>query len=84
MTYYNNEPFWGAMREFDQVALATKAGFPAESVRFDTAPMAIAEFAAQAAAGYDERTADTIANREFKAGEYAPGGGWEVLIGRKG
>ena len=33
-THYNNEPFWGAMRE-------------------------------------------------FKAGEYAPGGGWEVLIAQK-
>jgi len=83
-THYNNEPFWGAMREFDQVALAEKAGFPEGSVRFDTAPMAIAEFAAQAAAGYDERTAEAVANREFKAGEYAPGGGWEVLIASKG
>lgn len=82
-TWYNNEPFWGAMREFDQVALATRAGFPEGSARFDTAPMAITEFAAQAAAGYDERSAEAIANREFKAGEYAPGGGWEVLVAQK-
>ena len=82
-THYNNEPFWGAMREFDQVALATRAGFPAGSARFDTAPMAITEFAAQDAAGYDERSAEAITNREFKAGEYAPGGGWEVLIAQK-
>ncbi len=82
-THYNNEPFWGAMRELDQVALATHAGFPEGGTRFDTAPMAIAEFAAEKAAGYDERTAEAIANREFKAGEYAPGGGWEVLIAQK-
>jgi hypothetical protein len=82
-TYYNNEPFWGAMREFDQVALATRAGFPEGAARFDTAPMAIAEFAAQNAAGYDERAAEAVANREFKAGEYAPGGGWEVLLAQK-
>mgnify|MGYP000547100283 CR=1 FL=1 len=24
-----------------------------------------------------------VADREFKGGEYAPGGGWEVLVGRK-
>jgi ubiquinone/menaquinone biosynthesis C-methylase UbiE len=38
-TYYNNEPFWGAMRQMDQVALATSAGFAPEDVRFDSAPM---------------------------------------------
>jgi SAM-dependent methyltransferase len=82
-THYNNEPFWGAMREFDQIELARKAGFPEGGARFDTAPMAIAEFAAQNAAGYDERAAEAVANREFKAGEYAPGGGWEVLVAQK-
>jgi SAM-dependent methyltransferase len=82
-TYYNNEPFWGAMRDLDQVALAKSAGFPAESVRFDTAPMAIKEFAANAAAGYSQAAADAVADREFKAGEYAPGGGWEVLLAQK-
>lgn len=82
-TWYNNEPFWGAMRELDQVALAVRAGFPREAVYFDTAPMAIAEFAASKAAGYDGRTTAAIADREFKAGEFAPGGGWEVLVGRK-
>lgn len=82
-THYNNEPFWGAMREFDQVALAQRAGFRPDSIRFDTAPMAITEFAAQQAAGYDEQAARSVAEREFTAGEYAPGGGWEVLIARK-
>lgn len=80
-TWYNNEPFWGAMREIDQEGLARSVGF--EDVRFDTAPMAVLEFAAQAAAGYDAAAAEAVAEREFTAGEYAPGGGWEVLIGRK-
>ncbi len=80
-TWYNNEPFWGAMREVDQEALARSVGF--EEVRFDTAPMAVLEFAAQAAAGYDAAAAEAVAEREFTAGEYAPGGGWEVLVGRK-
>jgi ubiquinone/menaquinone biosynthesis C-methylase UbiE len=82
-TWYNNEPFWGAMRETDQVALAKAAGFPAESVKFDTAPMAIMEFVAQQAAGYSEDASAAVSDREFAAGEYAPGGGWEVLIARK-
>lgn len=82
-TYYNNEPFWGAMRDTDQVELARKAGFPADAIRFDTAPMAIKEFVQQNAAGYSEDAAKAVAERKFKAGEYAPGGGWEVLIARK-
>ncbi|TRW14425.1 class I SAM-dependent methyltransferase [Glacieibacterium frigidum] len=82
-TYYNNEPFWGAMRDLDQIALAKVAGFQADTIRFDTAPMAVMEFAAQAAAGYSEAAADAVADREFTAGEFAPGGGWEVLIARK-
>lgn len=82
-TYYNNEPFWGAMRDLDQVELATRAGFPRDALRFDTAPMAIGELAAQQATGYDAEAADAVANREFRAGEYAPGGGWEVFVGRK-
>ena len=82
-TWYNNEPFWGAMRDTDQVELAVRAGFPRDQVRFDTAPMAIREFAAQKSAGYDARSTQAVADRKFKAGEYAPGGGWEVLIGRK-
>ncbi len=81
-TYYNNEPFWGAMRDMDQVELAVRAGFPRDAVRFDTAPMAIRELA-QKAAGYDSQAAEAVANRKFRAGEYAPGGGWEVLIARK-
>ncbi|MCU0890701.1 MAG: class I SAM-dependent methyltransferase [Sandarakinorhabdus sp.] len=79
-TWYNNEPFWGAMREIDQIALARSVGF-AEPY-FDTAPMAIMEFAA-AAESYTEEAAEALAEREFTAGEYAPGGGWEVLIGVK-
>lgn len=82
-TYYNNEPFWGAMRELDQVALAEKAGFPRESIRFDNAPMAVMEFAAGEAAGYSQDASEAVADREFTAGEFAPGGGWEVLIARK-
>lgn len=82
-TWYNNEPFWGAMRDMDQIELAEKAGFPRSDVRFDTAPMAVMEFAAAAAAGYDIDTAEAVADRDFTAGEFAPGGGWEVLIAQK-
>lgn len=81
-TYYNNEPFWGAMRDKDQIGMARDAGFPAESIRFDTAPMAIMEFAG-ADTTYTEDAAEALAEREFTAGEYAPGGGWEVLIAQK-
>ncbi len=81
-TWYNNEPFWGAMRDMDQVKLARDAGFPADSIRFDTAPMAVMEFASQSA-GYSQEASDAVADREFVAGEYAPGGGWEVLIAQK-
>ena len=79
-TWYNNEPFWGAMREIDQIALAKAAGFA--DPRFDTAPMAIMEFAA-ADASYTTKAAESLAERDFTAGEYAPGGGWEVLIAEK-
>ncbi|KQM20429.1 class I SAM-dependent methyltransferase [Novosphingobium sp. Leaf2] len=81
-TWYNNEPFWGAMRDLDQVALAERAGFARADVRFDTAPMAVMEFAA-AADGYSQEASEHVAEREFTAGEFAPGGGWEVLIARK-
>ena len=81
-TWYNNEPFWGAMRDADQVDLARKAGFAADDIKFDTAPMAVMEFAA-ASAGYSDQAASAVAEREFTAGEYAPGGGWEVLIAKK-
>ena len=79
-TWFNNEPFWGAMREIDQIALAKASGFAAP--RFDTAPMAIMEFAA-ADESYTTKAAETLAERDFTAGEYAPGGGWEVLIAEK-
>ncbi len=81
-TYYNNEPFWGAMRDLDLVALSAAAGFPKDAIKLDTAPMAIREFADRAK-GYDAATVRTLAERSFKAGEYAPGAGWEVLIARK-
>jgi len=81
-TWYNNEPFWGAMRDMDQFALAEKAGFDRADVRFDTAPMAVMEFAGDAE-GYSQDAATAVAEREFTAGEFAPGGGWEVLIARK-
>ena len=79
-TWFNNEPFWGAMREVDQIALAKSVGFA--DPRFDTAPMAIMEFAA-ASESYTAEAAETLADRDFTAGEYAPGGGWEVLIAVK-
>ena len=82
-TWYNNEPFWGAMRDTDQVQLAVNAGFPREAVYFSTAPMAIMEFAAQQAVGYTEKSSNAVADREFTAGEFAPGGGWEVLVAQK-
>lgn len=82
-TWYNNEPFWGAMRDLDQIQLAVDAGFPREQVRFATAPMAILESAAQGVAGYTDASASAVAEREFTAGEFAPGGGWEVLIAHK-
>lgn len=81
-TWYNNEPFWGAMREMDQFALAEKAGFDRAAVRFDTAPMAVMEFAG-AHDGYSQSAAEGVAEREFTAGEFAPGGGWEVFIASK-
>ena len=81
-TWYNNEPFWGAMRDMDQFDLAERAGFDRAEVRFDTAPMAVMEFAA-AAEGYSQEASEAVAEREFTAGEFAPGGGWEVLIARK-
>ena len=81
-TWYNNEPFWGAMRDMDQPALARSAGFLSDTIRFDTAPMAVMEFAG-AADGYSEQGSTDVAEREFTAGEYAPGGGWEVLIAQK-
>jgi len=81
-TWYNNEPFWGAMRELDQITLAEQAGFNRNAVRFDTAPMAVMEFSSQAA-GYDAASTEAVAERDFTAGEFAPGGGWEVLIAQK-
>jgi hypothetical protein len=61
------------MREQDQVAPAEQAGFPKGAARFDTASMAIIDFAAQQAAGCDAQAAEALASREFKAREYAPG-----------
>jgi SAM-dependent methyltransferase len=82
-TWYNNEPFWGAMRDMDQIQLAVAAGFERADVKFSTAPMAILEAAASAAAGYTDAAANAVADRDFKAGEFAPGGGWEVLVATK-
>lgn len=81
-TWYNNEPFWSAMREMDQIKLATDAGFAKENVYFDTAGMAIMEMARQADMDVTDAV-EELEDREFTAGEYAPGGGWEVLIGKK-
>jgi len=82
-THYNNEPFWGAMRDLDQVQLACDAGFSRDDVFFDQAPMAVLEFAAQQQKGYEQEAATEVADRDFTAGEFAPGGGWEVLIAKK-
>ncbi len=82
-TYYNNEPFWGAMRDIDQIQLACDAGFDRADVKFDTAPMAIMEYAQAGEKGYADDAATEVADREFNSGEFAPGGGWEVLIGHK-
>ncbi len=68
-TYYNNEPYWGAMREVDQTAEAIKAGFAPDAIEFRMAPSAY-----RAAAGVD---------RGFEAGEFAPGNAWQVLVTRK-
>lgn len=86
-TYYNNEPFWGPMRDLDQIKLSTDAGFAKDKVRFDTAPMAIFEFMqpedSSDADGYTEEEKDAVSDREFTSGEFAPTGGWEVLIAQK-
>jgi len=68
-TFYNNEPYWGAMREVDQIEEAVKAGFARENVKFMMAPSAY-----RAAAGHE---------RGFEAGEFAPGNAWQVLVTRK-
>jgi ubiquinone/menaquinone biosynthesis C-methylase UbiE len=68
-TYYNNEPYWGAMRMVDQIEASVKAGFARENVEFKMAPSAY-----RAASGVD---------REFQAGEFAPGNAWQVLVTRK-
>jgi len=44
--------------------------------------MAVMEFAAQAE-GYSQEASEHVAERDFTAGEFAPGGGWEVLIAHK-
>jgi len=82
-TWYNNEPFWGAMRDMDQIDLAERAGFDRSVVKFDTAPMAVMEFMATESVGYSEDAATHVAERDFTAGEFAPGGGWEVLVAWK-
>ena len=81
-TYYNNEPFWGAMRDLDQIQMSIDAGFDRDKIVFDTAPMAIMEFVQQDES-YSEELAEDLTDREFEAGEYAPGGGWEVLVATK-
>ncbi len=68
-TWYNNEPYWGAMREVDQVEVAVAAGFARDHVQFMMAPSAY-----RAAAGHE---------RGFEAGEFAPGNAWQVLVMRR-
>jgi ubiquinone/menaquinone biosynthesis C-methylase UbiE len=69
-TWYNNEPYWGAMREVDQVAACVAAGFARDDVS-----MALAPSAYRASQGHVRR---------FEAGEFAPGNAWQVLVTRKG
>jgi SAM-dependent methyltransferase len=40
-THYNNEPYWGAMREVDQIEEAVKAGFRRENVRVRDGPVGV-------------------------------------------
>ena len=68
-----------AMRNIDQIQLSENAGFNKQDVHFDTAPMAIMEFANADTTSQEDHPED----REFVAGEYAPGGGWEVLVAQK-
>ena len=65
-----------------QIQLSVDAGFDTDTIHFDTAPMAIMEFA-MADESYSEEKTKELSDREFEAGEYAPGGGWEVLVARK-
>lgn len=44
--------------------------------------MAIMEFVAQQES-YSEELSEDLVDRDFEAGEFAPGGGWEVLIATK-
>ena len=81
-TWYNNEPFWTAMRNIDQIQLSEDAGFDKQDVKFDTAPMAIMEFSNAENPAPDVQQ-ENPEEPEFIAGEYAPGGGWEVLIAQK-
>ena len=66
-TYYNNEPFWGAMLEKDQQEECVKAGFAPEDVFVEFAQVAL----------FEEE------GRAFRPGEFGPPGtGWQVLISR--
>ena len=66
-TYYNNEPFWGAMLEKDQAAECVKAGFSADDVFVEFAQVAL----------FEEE------GRAFRPGEFGPPGtGWQVLVAR--
>ncbi len=64
-TYYNNEPFWGAMLEKDQAAECVKVGFRPEDVFVEFAQVAL----------FEEE------GRAFRPGEFGPPGtGWQVLV----
>ena len=67
-TYYNNEPFWGAMLDKNQAEESVKAGFPADNVFVEFAQVAL----------FEEE------GRAFRPGEFGPPGtGWQVLVTRK-
>lgn len=79
-TYYNNEPFWGAMREIDQTQLAVEAGFEPQHVQQSVAPTALAEFA-DAFPGYTKENVAQVTTRKTALGEYPIG--WDILIAQK-
>jgi ubiquinone/menaquinone biosynthesis C-methylase UbiE len=68
-TYNNNEPFWGAMREMDLVALAAAAGFAKEKVFQAFIPSAW--------------QATRLRASRFQCGDFGGGGQWFVFAASK-
>lgn len=68
-TYNNNEPFWGAMRELDLMALASAAGFAREKVLQTFVPSAWQSTRLRAS--------------RFQCGDFGGGGQWFVFVASK-